>query len=108
MKLKEKVKSLPHTPGVYLMKDSHGHTIYVGKAKNLKRRVQSYFQHSKAHPQKIKKMVANLNDFDFVLTDTEFEAFLLECKLIKELKPHFNKKMKSPQAYIYLMIKMDA
>ena len=108
MKLKEKVKSLPHTPGVYLMKDSHGHTIYVGKAKNLKRRVQSYFQHSKAHPQKIKKMVANLNDFDFVLTDTEFEAFLLECQLIKELKPHFNKKMKSPQSYIYLVIKMDA
>ncbi|MEH7419482.1 GIY-YIG nuclease family protein [Neobacillus drentensis] len=89
------------------MKDSYGHIIYVGKAKNLKRRVQSYFQHSKAHPQKIKKMAANLYDFDYVLTDTEFEAFLLECKLIKELKPHFNKKMKSTQSYTYLVIKME-
>ncbi|MEH7546102.1 GIY-YIG nuclease family protein [Neobacillus vireti] len=106
MKLKEKVTSLPLTPGVYLMKDSHGHIIYVGKAKNLKRRVKSYFQQSKAHPQKIKKMVANLDDFDYVLTDTEFEAFLLECKLIKELKPHFNKKMKSPRSYTYLVIKI--
>lgn len=108
MKLKEKVKSLPLTPGVYLMKDAHGHIIYVGKAKSLKKRVQSYFQHSKAHTQKIKKMVSNIIDFDYLLTDTEFEAFLLECKLIKELKPHFNKKMKSPQSYIYLVIKMAA
>ncbi|ULT55008.1 GIY-YIG nuclease family protein [Neobacillus drentensis] len=108
MKLKDKVKSLPLTPGVYLMKDAHGHIIYVGKAKSLKKRVQSYFQHSKAHTQKIKKMVSNIFDFDYVLTDTEFEAFLLECNLIKELKPHFNKKMKSPQSYIYLVIKMVA
>ena len=77
MKLKEKVKSLPLTPGVYLMKDSHGHIIYVGKAKSLKKRVQSYFQHSNAPTQKIKKMVSNIIDFDYVLTDTEFEAFLL-------------------------------
>ncbi|MBM7651102.1 GIY-YIG nuclease family protein [Neobacillus cucumis] len=105
MNVKEKVKSLPLTPGVYLMKDSYGHVIYVGKAKSLKKRVQSYFQHSKAHPQKIIKMVSNLTDFDYLLTDTEFEAFLLECKLIKELKPHFNKKMKSPQRYAYLVVK---
>lgn len=107
MFLKEKVKALPLTPGVYLMKDSHGHIIYVGKAKNLKKRVQSYFQNSKAHPQKIKKLVSNLKDFDYILTDTEFEAFMLECKLIKELRPHFNKKMKSPGSYAYLMIKTD-
>jgi excinuclease ABC subunit C len=106
MTLKEKVKSLPLTPGVYLMKDSYGHVIYVGKAKSLKKRVQSYFQHSKAHPQKIIKMVYSLKDFDYLLTDTEFEAFLLECKLIKELKPHYNKKMKSPKRYTYLVIKM--
>ncbi|MEH7095520.1 GIY-YIG nuclease family protein [Neobacillus vireti] len=107
MNLKEKVKSLPLTPGVYLMKDAPGHIIYVGKAKSLKKRVQSYFQHSKAHTQKVKKMVSNIIDFDYVLTDTEFEAFLLECKLIKELKPPFNKKMKNPHSYIYLMIKME-
>ncbi|PLS01810.1 GIY-YIG nuclease family protein [Neobacillus cucumis] len=107
MNLKVKVKTLPLTPGVYLMKDSFGNIIYVGKAKNLKRRVQSYFQHSKAHSEKIKKMVSNLKDFDYLLTDTEFEAFLLECKLIRELKPHFNKKMKNPQRYTYLVVKTD-
>ncbi|MFP7299757.1 UvrB/UvrC motif-containing protein [Neobacillus niacini] len=86
------------------MKDYHGTIIYVGKAKNLKRRVQSYFQHSKAHPQKIIKMVSNITDFDFILTDTEFEAFMLECKLIREIKPLFNKMMKSPQSYSYIVI----
>jgi excinuclease ABC subunit C len=105
--LKEKVKDLPSTPGVYLMKDSQGMIIYVGKAKNLKRRVQSYFQHSKAHPQKIIKLVSNIKDFDFILTDTEFEAFMVECKLIREIKPLFNKMMKSPQSYSYIVIDRD-
>jgi excinuclease ABC subunit C len=89
------------------MKDSHGSIIYVGKAKNLKRRVQSYFQQSKAHPQKIIKLVSNIRDFDFLLTDTEFEAFMLECKLIREIKPLFNKMMKSPQSYSYIAIDKD-
>ncbi|MGG3467774.1 UvrB/UvrC motif-containing protein [Neobacillus pocheonensis] len=88
------------------MKDSHDNIIYVGKAKRLKKRVQSYFYHSKAHPQKIKKLVSNISDFDYILTDTEFEAFMLECKLIKDLKPHFNRKMKSPQAYTYIRLKI--
>jgi excinuclease ABC subunit C len=86
------------------MKDFSGSIIYVGKAKNLKRRVQSYFQPSKAHPQKIIKLVSNIRDFDFLLTDTEFEAFMLECKLIREIKPLFNKMMKSPQSYTYIAI----
>jgi excinuclease ABC subunit C len=107
MNIKEKVKNLPLTPGVYLMKDHIGTVIYVGKAKSLKKRVQTYFQNSAAHPQKIKKMVANINDFNVLNTDTEFEAFLLECKLIKELKPLFNKKMKSHLSYSYIAIKMD-
>lgn len=102
--IKEKVKNLPSAPGVYLMKDSRGSIIYVGKAKNLKRRVQSYFQQSKAHPQKIIKLVSNIRDFDILLTDTEFEAFMLECKLIREIKPLFNKMMKSPQSYTYVVI----
>jgi excinuclease ABC subunit C len=105
--IKEKVKSLPSTPGVYLMKDSRGSIIYVGKAKNLKRRVQSYFQKSKAHPQKIIKLVSNIQDFDIQLTDTEFEAFMLECKLIRGIKPLFNKMMKSPQSYSYIVIEKD-
>ena len=107
MNIKEKVKNLPLTPGVYLMKDQEGTVIYVGKAKSLKKRVQTYFQNSAAHPQKIKKMVANINDFHVLHTDTEFEAFLLECKLIKEFKPLFNKKMKSHLPYSYIAIKMD-
>lgn len=102
--IKEKVQNLPSTPGVYLMKDSRGSIIYVGKAKNLKRRVQSYFQQSKAHSQKIIKLVSNIRDFDILLTDTEFEAFMLECKLIREIKPLFNKMMKSPQSYSYIAI----
>lgn len=107
MILKEKVRNLPLTPGVYLMKDASGNVIYVGKAKNLKRRVQSYFQKSKAHPQKIKKMVTNIQDFEVIHTDTEFEAFMLECKLIKEIKPLFNKKMKSSHSYAYAVFHMD-
>lgn len=107
MDLKEKVKSLPLTPGVYLMKDSAGQIIYVGKAKNLKNRVRSYFQHSKAHSKKTQKLVSTLKDFDYILTDTEFEAFLLECQLIKEIKPFFNWKMKNPQNYSYIVVKMD-
>lgn len=86
------------------MKDSQGTIIYVGKAKNLKRRVQTYFQQSRKHPQKIIKLVSNIRDFDILLTDTEFEAFMLECKLIREIKPLFNKMMKSPQSYSYIAI----
>jgi excinuclease ABC subunit C len=104
MYLKDKARSLPLSPGVYLMKDSHGHTIYVGKAKKLKMRVQSYFQNNKNHSQKVKKLVKNINDFDVIHTDTEFEAFLLENQLIKELKPFFNTRMKSPQTYPYIVI----
>ncbi|MFF2448505.1 GIY-YIG nuclease family protein [Neobacillus sp. NPDC058068] len=107
MNIKDKVKNLPASPGVYLMKDSSARIIYVGKAKNLKNRVQTYFQNSKAHSQKIKKLQANINDFEIILTDTEFEAFLLECGLIQEMKPLFNKKMKNPQSYAYILIDMN-
>lgn len=107
MDLKEKARSLPTSPGVYLMKDSHNGIIYVGKSKNLKQRVQSYFQHSKAHSRKIEKLVKNIKDFDFILTDTEFEAFMLECQLIKEIKPFYNKLMKNPLSYTYIVIQMN-
>lgn len=102
-----KVKQLPLTPGVYLMKDSLGHVIYVGKAKQLKRRVLSYFQHSRSHPPKVKLMVRHIRDVEVIHTDTEFEAFLLECQLIKQLKPMYNKKMKNPQAYTYITLRTD-
>ncbi len=89
------------------MKDSIGNIIYVGKAKNLKRRVQSYFQNTSSHSQKVVKLKNNIRDFDIILTDTEFEAFMLECSLIQEIKPFFNRKMKNPQAYTYITIQMD-
>jgi excinuclease ABC subunit C len=102
--LKEKVKALPATPGVYLMKDSLGSIIYVGKSKNLKNRVGSYFQKSNTRSPKVEKLILNLKDFDYISTDTEFEAFLLECKLIKEIKPRYNRLMKNSMSYAYIKI----
>ncbi|MEG0774308.1 UvrB/UvrC motif-containing protein [Clostridium sp.] len=107
MDLKEKVKNLPLCPGVYLMKDSQEEVIYVGKSKSLKNRVGSYFQNFKNRSPKVEKLVMNLKNFDYILTDTEFEAFMLECKLIKEIKPIYNRLMKNPQSYVYIQINMD-
>ncbi|WP_066305477.1 UvrB/UvrC motif-containing protein [Bacillus sp. FJAT-29814] len=107
MDLKDKVKNLPSSPGVYLMKDRHHTIIYVGKAKNLKKRVQSYFYHSKGHSPKIKKLINTIHDIDIINTDTEFEAFMLECRLIKEIKPYFNRKMKNPKSYTYITVIMN-
>ncbi|KYH28106.1 MULTISPECIES: GIY-YIG nuclease family protein [Clostridium] len=107
MDLKEKVRNLPLCPGIYFMKDSLGNVIYVGKSKCLKKRVQSYFYNSKAHSTKVQKLVKNLKDFDFIITDTEFEALMMECKYIKKLKPTYNRLMKSPLSYIYIKIETD-
>lgn len=107
MMLKEKIKTLPSCPGVYLMKDSLDTVIYVGKSKNLKSRVRSYFYNSKHSSSKLEKLVQNLKDFDYIVTDTEFEAFMLECQLIKKLKPTYNRLMKNPLAYTYIKITMD-
>lgn len=107
MNIKEKAKNLPSSPGVYLMKNSFGTIIYIGKSKNLKNRVQSYFQNSTTHSRKVEKLVKNINEFEYIVTDTEFEAFLLECKLIKKLQPEFNRMMKHPRSYAYIVITMD-
>jgi len=104
LNFKEKIKNLPSSSGVYLMKDSLQSIIYVGKSKNLKSRVSSYFVNSTSHSPKVVKLVKNVKDFEYILTDTEFEAFMLECKLIKEIKPIYNKKMKSPLSYTYIKI----
>ncbi|OPA81226.1 hypothetical protein BVG16_02580 [Paenibacillus selenitireducens] len=107
MLLMDQVHNLPSTPGVYLMKDSLGSIIYVGKSKHLRERVQSYFYNSKSHSQKVKKLASHIRSLDHIVTDTEFEAFMLECKLIQELKPMYNKKMKNPHAYTYIKIKRN-
>ena len=89
MSLKDKIKSLPKNPGVYLMKNVRGSIIYVGKAKNLKNRVTSYFSNSEQQP-KTKALVKEISDFELMLTQNEIEAFLLERTLIKHHRPHYN------------------
>ncbi len=100
---KEKLLSLPITSGVYLMKDRANNIIYVGKAKNLKRRVNSYFI-GNDKPIKTANLVDNIADFDFILTPSETDAFLLENNLIKKHQPHFNILLKDGKNYPYIKI----
>ncbi|MNJ36421.1 UvrABC system protein C [compost metagenome] len=87
------------------MKDAQGGIIYVGKSKSLKKRVQSYFYNNKSHSPKIKKLVQHVKDLEHIVTDTEFEAFMLECKLIQDIKPMYNRKMKNPLGYTYIVLR---
>ncbi len=107
MYLKDKAKQLPELSGVYIMKDSQGNIIYVGKAKSLKNRVSQYFHNSSKHAPKILRMVEGIRDFDYILTDTELEALLLECKLIKDLKPIYNSQLKNHQKYVFINISIE-
>lgn len=100
--LKEKLALLPAEPGCYLMKDRHGIIIYVGKAKKLKNRVSSYF--SGAHDYKTTKLVSNIVDFDFIITDTEKESLILEINLIKEHRPRYNIMFMDDKMYPYLRV----
>lgn len=85
--LKHLLKNLPHHPGVYKMKDKDGTIIYVGKAKDLKNRVSSYFNKSNDQTPKTQKMVEQITDIDYTIVDSELEALILETNLIKELRP---------------------
>lgn len=102
--LQEKLKTLPASPGVYLMKDSRGKIIYVGKARVLKNRVRQYFQPNKNHGAKVKAMVAKVADFETIVTATEVEALILECNLIKKYRPRYNISLKDDKSYPYLKI----
>ncbi|MBA4452800.1 MAG: excinuclease ABC subunit C [Nitrosopumilaceae archaeon] len=93
---------IPPNPGIYLMKDSDEKIIYIGKAKNLKNRVKSYFLKNQNY--KTQKLVENISDIEFVLTDNESEAFLLESNMIKKYRPRFNIELKDQQRYTYLRI----
>lgn len=99
--LKEKIKNLPKTPGVYQMKNGRNEIIYVGKAKNLKQRVSSYFIKNKQHSRKVQEMVQRITDFDYELVDTEFDALLLECQLIHQIRPQYNRMMNHYEGYGY-------
>ena len=90
--LREKAMRLPLQPGVYIMKDKSDHVIYVGKAKALKNRVSQYFGSEKNHDEKVRQMVAHVHHFEFIVTDSEFEALILECSLIKQY--HCSKTIK--------------
>ena len=104
IKLLEKARSLPTKPGCYLMKSSSGKVIYVGKAKSLKPRVSSYFQQSAKSP-KTEILVSHIRDFEFVLTDTESEALILENNLIKKHRPKYNILMRDDKSYPYISLK---
>ena len=103
--LREKAMRLPLTPGVYLMKDAAGKIIYIGKAKALKNRVSQYFGSQNTHTAKVRKMVEQVGDFDYIMTDSEFEALVLECSLIKQNKPKYNILLKDDKGYSYIKIK---
>lgn len=103
VKLLEKARSLPDEPGVYIMKDSTGLEIYVGKAKSLKKRVSSYFRKSD-HTIKTIALVENIDDFDYVVTGTELEAFLLESRMIKDLQPRYNIMLKHNDMYPFIEV----
>lgn len=98
------LKILPDKPGVYLMKNSLGEVIYVGKAKILKNRVRQYFQSSKNHSEKVKAMVKNIAEFENIVTDSEMEALILECNLIKKYRPRYNILLKDDKHYPFIKI----
>lgn len=98
------LKILPEKPGVYLMKNSLGEIIYVGKAKILKNRVRQYFQNSKNHSAKVKAMVKNIAEFEYIVTDSEMEALILECNLIKKYSPKYNIMLKDDKFYPFIKI----
>ena len=105
--LQEKLKTLPDSPGVYLMKDARGKIIYVGKARVLKNRVRQYFQANKNHGAKVKAMVAKIVDFETIITASEVEALILECNLIKKHRPRYNISLKDDKSYPYLRVTAD-
>ncbi|MCI9406313.1 MAG: excinuclease ABC subunit UvrC, partial [Oscillospiraceae bacterium] len=102
--LREKVRRLPKEPGVYIMRDKAGKIIYIGKAKALRNRVSSYFRSVEKHLEKVYRMVENVYDFETIVTDSEFEALVLECSLIKQYTPKYNILLKDDKGYSYIKI----
>lgn len=100
--IEEELKKLPAKPGVYLMHDKYDHVIYVGKAISLKNRVRQYFQPSRKVSSKIERMIQNIAYFEYIVTDSELEALVLECNLIKEYNPKYNTMLKDDKAYPFI------
>ncbi len=102
--LRKKAMALPLLPGVYIMHDNSGKIIYIGKAKALKNRVSQYFGSQNNHAEKVRRMVDNVDDFEYIITDSEFEALILECSLIKQHTPKYNILLKDDKGYSYIRI----
>ncbi|MBC8137505.1 MAG: excinuclease ABC subunit UvrC [Fibrella sp.] len=105
--LTDKLATLPTNPGCYIYKDTTGTIIYVGKAINLKNRVRSYFQKSANHSPKTRRLVQNITDMEWIVTDTELEALVLECNLIKRHRPKYNIRLRDDKHYPYLQLTMS-
>ncbi len=105
--LKNKANKLPGSPGVYIMKNVRGDIIYIGKAKNLKNRVTQYFGSGTNHSPKVRSMVLNVDDFEYIICDSEFEALILENSLIKQNQPKYNILLKDDKGYHYIKITND-
>ena len=103
-RLKDKANKLPLTPGVYIMKNKDKEIIYIGKAKALKNRVSQYFGSQEKHSEKVRRMVENVCDFDYILTDSEFEALVLECSLIKQNMPKYNILLQDDKGFSYIKV----
>ncbi len=102
--IEEELKKLPGQPGVYIMHDASDEIIYVGKAISLKNRVRQYFQSSRGKTAKIEQMVSKIARFEYIITDSELEALVLECNLIKEHRPRYNTMLKDDKAYPYIKV----
>ena len=100
----EKLKLLPDSPGVYIMKDDHGKIIYVGKAIVLKNRVRQYFQSNRNHTPKVRAMVSHIADFETIMTANEVESLILEANLIKKHRPRYNIRLKDDKSYPYVKV----
>lgn len=104
--IEQELRNLPEQPGVYIMKDQFGNIIYIGKAVNLKKRVSQYFQ-NKNQTLKVKSMVKNISEFEYIITDSELEALILECNLIKKHRPKYNVLLKDDKHYPYIKVTMN-
>ncbi len=106
-RFQEQLSALPPKPGVYLFRDASGNVLYVGKAANLHNRVRSYFSTPYSLPPKLRRMVARVSDFEFLVTDSDQEALILECNLIKKHRPRYNVRLKDDKTYPYLKINVQ-
>ena len=102
--ISKQLRATPTQPGVYLLKDSRGQVLYVGKAASLRHRLQSYFGSPSSQDPKIHNLVAIVRDFEFIVTESEAEALILENTLIKKQKPKYNARLKDDKTYPYLKI----